>query len=68
MLDMDPSDREVMSMRKTQYAIFELKLAQAQDKAVEERTDWKTRDFIKHFNIPGMCLPTRKVFKHKGCI
>ena len=24
-LDMDPSDRAVMSMRKTQYAIFELK-------------------------------------------
>ena len=34
MLDMDPPDRAVMSMRETQYAIFELKTAQAQDKAV----------------------------------
>ena len=40
-LDMDPSDRAVMSTRETTYAIFELKAAQAQDKAVEERTDEK---------------------------
>ena len=68
MLDMDTSDRAVMSRRETQYTIFELKAAQAQDKAVEERTDWKTKDFKKYCIIPGMCVPTRKVFKHEGCI
>ena len=68
MLDMYPSDRTVMSMQETQYAIFELKAAQAQDKAVEERTDGKTRDFIKYCNIPGMCVPMRNVFEHEGCI
>ena len=68
MLDMDPLDSVVMSMRKIQYAIFELKAAQAQDKAVEERTDGKTRDFIKYCNIPGMCVPMRNVFEHEGCI
>ena len=38
-MDMDQSDRAATRMRETQYAIFELKEAQAQDKAVEERTD-----------------------------
>ena len=59
MLDMNPSDSAVMSMRETQYAIFELKAAQAQDKVVEERTDRKTKDFKKYCNIPGRCVPTR---------
>ena len=68
MLDMDMSDRAAMSMRETQYAIFELKATQAQEKAVEERTDGKTRDFIKYCNIPGLCVPTRNIFKHKGFI
>ena len=67
-LDMDPSDRVVMSMQETQYVIFELQPAQAQDKAVKERTDGKMIDFIKYCNIPGMCVPTRKVFERKGCI
>ena len=48
MLDMDPSDRVVMSMQETKCAIFELKAAHAQNKAVEERTDGKTKDFIEH--------------------
>ena len=47
MLDMDPSDVAVMSMRETQYAIFELKAAQAQDKAAEKRTNGKTKDAKK---------------------
>ena len=68
MLDMDPSDRAVMSMRETQYAIFELKAAQTQYKTVEERTDRKTRDFTKYCNIPRMGVPTRNVFKHEGCL
>ena len=66
MLDMDPSDRTLMSMQETQYAIFDLKAAQAQDKAVEERIDRQTRDFIKYRNIPGMCVPTRNAFEHEG--
>ena len=52
MLDVDQSDRAVMSMWETQYAIFELKAAQAQEKAVEESTDGKSRDFMKYCNIP----------------
>ena len=68
MLDMDPSDRAVMSMRETQYTIFELEATQVQDKAVEERTDGKTRDFIKYCNILGMCVQTRYVFEYEGCI
>ena len=68
MLDVDLSDRAVMSMRETQYAIFELKATQAKDKVVEERTDGKTKDFKKYCSIPGMCVPIRNVFKHKDCI
>ena len=68
MLDMDPSDRAVMRMQQTQYVIFELKAAQAQDKAVDERTDGKTINLIKYCNIPWMCVPIRNVFKHKDCI
>ena len=68
MLDMNPSDRAVMSMRETQYAIFELKVAQAQDKTVEERTDGETRDLTEHYKIPGLCVLTRNVFEHDGCI
>ena len=52
----------------TQYAIFELKASQAHDKTVEERTDGKTRDFIKYCNIPGKYVSTRNVFKYKGYI
>ena len=65
---MDPSDRAVMSMRETKYAIFELKVAQAQDKAVEERTNWKTKDFKEYCKIPGICVPTRNVFNCRDCI
>ena len=68
MLDMDPADVAVMSMRETQYAIFELKASQTQDKAVEERTNGKTKDFKKYCNILGMCVPTMNVFEHEGCI
>ena len=68
MLDMDPSDRAVMSMRETQYAIFELKAAQTQDKAVEERTNKKTKDFKEYCKTNGMCVPMRNVFDHKSCI
>ena len=57
-----------MSMKETQYAIFKPKAARAQDKAVEERTDGKTKDFKTHCNIPGMCVPTRNMFEHEGCI
>ena len=45
MLDMDPADMAVTSMRETQYAIFELKAAKAQDKAVEERMNRETKYF-----------------------
>ena len=48
MLDMDPSDRAVMSMRETKYTIFELNAAQAQEKVLEERTDGKTRLHREH--------------------
>ena len=68
MLDMDTSFRVMTSTRETKYAILELKAAQAQDKAVEERTDGKTKDFKKYCNIPGMCVPTGNMFKHEGCI
>ena len=68
MLDMDLADAAVMSMGETQYAIFELKSAQAQDKAAEERTDGKTKDFKKYCNIPVMCVSTMNVFEHKGCL
>ena len=66
--DMDPVDVAVMSIKETQYAIFELKAAKAQDKAVEKRTNRATKDFKEYFNIPGMCVPTTKAFEHKGCI
>ena len=65
---MDPSDRAVMSMRETQYVVFELKAAQAQDKAVEEKTTGKTKDFKKYCKIPKRCVPTRNMFNHEGCI
>ena len=68
MLDINPSDRAVMSMRETQYAIFELKAAQAQDKAVEERRNGKTKDFKEYCKIPKRCVPTRNMFNHEGCI
>ena len=68
MLDMDPVDVVVMSMRETQYAIFELKAAKAQDKAVEERTNRETKDFKQYCNMPGMCVPTMNVFEHKDGI
>ena len=64
---MDPSDRAVMSMQETKYSIFELIAAQAQDKAVEERTQAKTRDFIEHCKIPVMCVPARNVSEHIPC-
>ena len=48
MMNMDPSDRIVMSMQETQYATSELKAAQAQDKSVAKITDSKTKDFIEH--------------------
>ena len=67
-LDMDPADVAVMSMRETQYAIFELKAAKSQDKAVEERTHRETKNFKHYCNMPGICVPTMKVFKHEGCI
>ena len=36
MLDMDPVDVAVMSIKETKYAIFEVKAVKAQDKAVEK--------------------------------
>ena len=45
MLDVDPADIAVTSMRETQYAIFERKVAQDQDKTVTERTDGKEKNF-----------------------
>ena len=54
-LDIDLSDSAVMSMRETQYVIFEQKAVQAQDKAVAKRTDGKTRDFKEHCKISEMC-------------
>ena len=55
-------------MRKTQYVIFGLKAAQAQDKALEERIDGKTKDFKKYCNIPGMCISAINVFEQKDRI
>ena len=68
MLDMDPSDRAVMSMRETHYAIFELKAAHTQDKTVEERTNGKTKDFKEYCKTNGMCVPTRNMFDHEVCL
>ena len=68
MLDMDPADVAVMSIRETQYAIFKLKAAKAQDNAVEERTNKETKDFKRYCNMPGMYVLTMKVFEHEGCI
>ena len=68
MLDMDPVDVAVMSIRETQYAIFKLKAAKAQDNTVEERTNKETTYFKQYYNMPGMCIPTMKVFEHEGCI
>jgi hypothetical protein len=68
MLDMDQSDRIVMNMQERQYIIFELKAAHSQDNAVEEITDRGTRDVIEHCRIPGMCVPTRNISKHKSYI
>ena len=45
MLDMDPADVEVTSIRETQYPIFKLKAAKAQYNAVEERTKKETKHF-----------------------
>ena len=53
-------------MREMQYAIYELKASQAEDKAVDKRTDGKTKYLIKYCNIPGICVPTRNVFQHEG--
>ena len=63
---MNPSDRAVMSMRETHYAISGLKAGQAQDKAVEERTSGKTKDFREYCKTTGMFVPTRTVFDHEG--
>ena len=52
MLDMDPVDVTVMSTRETQYAIFELKAAKAQDKAVEERTNREAKYFKNTATCP----------------
>jgi hypothetical protein len=68
MLDMDPAGIAVMSIRETQYAIFELKAAKSQDKAVDKRTNRATKDFKEYCNIPGMCVPTTKAYEHEGCI
>ena len=65
MLDIDPSDRVVMIIRETQYAIFELNLGQAQDKAEEERIYWKPKDSIEHCKMPGTCIQTRNVLEEK---
>ena len=58
-LDIDLSDSAVMSMRETQYVIFQQKAVQAQDKAVAKRTDSKARNFREHCKIPVMCVPTK---------
>ena len=68
MLDMDPVDVTVTSIRETQYTIFELEAAKAQDKAVEERTNKETTYFKQYCNMPGMSVPTMKVIEHEGCI
>ena len=68
MLDMDPADVKVVSMRETQYAIFGLKAAKAQDNVVEERTNKETKYFKEYCNMPGMCVPTTKVFEHSYLI
>ena len=67
-LDMDPVDVAVMSIRETQYAIFKLKAVKAQDNAVEERTNKETKDFKQYCNIPGICVPTMICFEQEGCI
>ena len=54
MLDMDPVDVAVTSIREAQYAIFELKAVKAQDNAVEERTNKETKYFKQYRNMPGM--------------
>ena len=68
MMDMDPVDVAVMSIRETQYAIFKLKAVKAQDNAVEERTNKETKDFREYCNMPSICVPTTKAFEHKDCI
>ena len=45
MLDTDPVDVAVMSIRETQYAVFELKAAKAEDNTVEESTNKEAKDF-----------------------
>ena len=66
MLDMDPSNVVVMSMRETQYASCKVKVAQAQDKSAEERLNRDTKDFKKYCNMPRMCVLTMNMFEHEG--
>ena len=45
-----------------------VKAAQAQDKAVEERTNGKRQDLQEYCKTPGICVPARNMFDHESCI
>ena len=68
MLDMYPVDVAVMSIRETQYAVFELKAAKAQGNVAEKQTNKVTTDFKEYRNMSGMCVSTTKAFEHEDCI
>ena len=67
MLDLDTSDKAVVSMWELQYTVFELKAAKAQDKVVSERTGGQTKDFTKHCRMSHVYVPMRNVYKNDGC-